>query len=88
MNYTTTNCASTTPDNQLKNDNHYFIPARAKLFGVIELCSRIRINYFKKIFFAYSTLVVVRDEDSLAIAILLAKYRTILTLKIIEALSH
>ena len=56
--------------------------------GALQFCGRIGAEYFKEDIFALSTLVVVRDGDTLAIAILLADYRTILMSKIIEALSH
>lgn len=42
----------------------------------------------RDIFFEPSTFLVVKDRDSLTIAILLAGYRMILTSKTIEDLSH
>ena len=35
MNRTTINYVLTTPDDQLKDDSHYFIPARAKIHSVV-----------------------------------------------------
>lgn len=35
MNRTTTNYAPTTPDDHLKDDGHYFTPARAKVHGTV-----------------------------------------------------
>ncbi len=64
------------------------LPLLGQVHGALQFCGRIGVEYFKEDIFALSTLVVVRDGDTLAIAILLADYRTILMSKIIEALSH
>lgn len=51
MNCITTNCTPTTPDNYLENDSHYFTPAKAKVYSVVQFCDQIGINYFgQKIF--------------------------------------
>lgn len=64
------------------------LPLLGQVHGALQFCDRIGVEYFKEDIFALSTLVVVRDGDTLVIAILLADYRTILMSKIIEALTH
>ena len=88
MNRTTTNRAPSTPNENCENNSLYFTPARATARGDVEFCDRMGIDYFKEDIFELSTFLVVKDRDSLTIAILLAGYTMILTSKTIEALSH
>lgn len=48
MNYTTTHCATNTPNNNQKNNNHYFIPAKTKICNAVKFYNWIRIDYFKE----------------------------------------
>ncbi len=48
MNRSTIKRALTTPDEDRKDNSHYFTPARAKVPGAVEFCDRMRIEHFKE----------------------------------------
>lgn len=47
-NHPTTNCALTIPNDNYKNNNHYFTFARTKVYGAIKFCNRMGIDYFEE----------------------------------------
>ncbi len=48
MNRSTIKGALTTPDEDRKNNSHYFTPSRAKVCGVAEFCDQMGIEKFKE----------------------------------------
>ena len=81
MNRTTTNRAPPTPNWNLKDNDHYFTPTRAKFRGAVEFRDRIGIDYFKEDNFRAFNVSSREGWDSSMIAILLADYIMILMLR-------
>lgn len=48
MTRTTTNRAPATPDDDPEDDSHYFTPARAKVYGAVQFCELMEVDYLKE----------------------------------------